>query len=1086
MMVNQEHKGFGDNVAGNKYENIIRSIQARDLMVVTGIIMRDICYRELDNAREKLNVLSGISALEADVQLLLNALSLKAELVNTTDSPSKHDLVMLLKHDSLPEKVREVVNSILIDLESRTSINMARTRFSDLQANGVYTKEVFYERLASKEELYDSYQSAKVYDLSEQELTGLIRGSLRVEDSQLAFELAQLLHEHFPSSNSATLLLYTEALILTIQNQKKYYISISKKEKSDVERLINQLLTSIADKDDNRHIATLINLLSLTHFSDNRLYELGKLHIDKIKRISPDCAKHIEQLSEGLKGFDTKFELVSESLDLEQLGCLDFALHNDQIKANTVKKWLERGGIVHTGDDYVNSFFELYLRASICSGNNKKEVQSVSERAERFFELDRERFVRINPDAILRLCEKFNTLGLPLNAVTYLTPFLSDEAWVSPIFQCYLDALFASEKFDLFLSKISHLEHDDKSVSIFLREAQIYERLNEYNLSIESTRSAIDMSPNYPYAWHLLLHVSRANGLSKKELSNIVFEIPEIIFSSYDDSKVPLINEIATYIDINLADRVLVDWFAQNPDKVATALTQIHFNSLRNRPKITHNPYIPLHCCDGVTYTDGFETFTRLLVSNVDCTHPLLLDIESPLGQTLNEIQEGATSGDYTMLERLPPYVAAYRHAADIRHKGNDGTDAFRIFNIPTNERDMIPYVENILKRYSSEEKKVDEVLQNPHIPLLMKGHYTNKGNPVKGAIVHLSSNDSTQYMALFNQGEKQFDQVIIDVYTAVYISLMGLSPSIISLNLEVVLCQQTKETLESWVEDILRDDYMSMGISEKGMYKITSEDIQRESLVLIQGLKTLLKHAKIEPLKPADTPEFLVKLRDMVDDSVYSTFQLSFANNIPLLCIDHLMVELAQRSGCPAANMNSFVEKAINSLSLEKRKTGIQFNLFSGTPVSILYQDIIELSRSSEPLDTYLVFKFMEKYGETLDKTGPPSLNFLAEIVRNVTVAAYLERTILSGGRVTNPQYDGYAEYVFNSCCRIAMKALSGNTVEQRFAELIFNVVNTPYRVHKYAQLISFLASEFAVGHFLDFDACNEALISCQRGKNS
>lgn len=579
------------------------------------------------------------------------------------------------------------------------------------------------------------------------------------------------------------------------------------------------------------------------------------------------------------------------------------------------------------------------------------------------------------------------------------------------------------------------------------------------------------------------MHVSRANGLSKKELINIVFEIPESIFSSYDDSKVPLVNEIATYVDINLADRVLVDWFAQSPDKVATALTQIHLNSLRNRPEVTSTPYVPLHCCDGITYTDGFETFSRLLVRDVDCTHPLLLDIESPLGQTLNEMQEGTTSGVYTMLERLPSYVAAYRHAANIRHKGNDGTDAFRMFTMPTNEGEMIPYVENILKRYSSEEKRMDKALQNPNIPLMMRGHYTDKGNSVRGAIMHLSSSESTQYLRLFNGGEEKFDKVILDVYTAVYLSLMGFTPSVVNLNLEVVLCHQTKKVLESWIEDILRDDYMSMGVSEQGMYRITSEDIQRDCLDLIQGLKTLLEYAKVEALKPADTPELLVKIRDMVDETVYSTFQLSVANDIPLLCIDHLMIELAHRSGCPAANMNSFVERALNSLSLKERKKSIQFNLFSGTPVSILYQDIMELSQSSEPDDTYLVFKFMEKYGETIDRTGSP-LNFLTEIVRNVTAVAYIDGAILNGGRVINPRYDGYAESVFNSCCRSAMKTLTGKTAEQRFATLIFSVIDTPNRINKYAKLIAFLASEFAVGHFLDIDACNEALMTCQKNK--
>ncbi|MFS1934151.1 tetratricopeptide repeat protein [Vibrio splendidus] len=1079
-MVNQEHSGDGDNVAGNKYENIIRSVQARDLMGVTESIMRDVCYRDLDKAQEKLNVLLGISALEADVQLLLKALRVKVELTNAVESQSKHELIMLLGQGTLPDGVREVVTSILIDFESRVSGNLARDRYSDLPAKGAYTRGIFYERLASKEELYDSYRAVKVYDLTEQELTSLVRGALRVEDIVWAFELVQRLNEYFPSRNSATILLYTEVCLLLSQNQKKHYVSISKDEKKDVDKLVRQLLDVIVNSDDSRHVATLINLLNLTHFSDTRLCEQGTIHLDQIRKVSPACAEHIEQFSNSGSRLGTKFELVSNSLDLEQFAQLDFAMQNNKIKLNTVYKWVNRGGTVLTGDDYIDSFFDLYLRACVCLNEDKKAVQLLDERAQRFFELDSDKFLRINPYAMLRLCEKFIGLGLPLDAVKYLEPFLSDEAWVSPIFQCYLDALFDSEKFDLFLSQVKHLEPSEKTPSIFLREAQVYERLGEYDLSIESIRSALKLSPHYPYLWQLLLHVSKAKGLNKKELSDIVFDIPEEIFLSYDEPKVPLVNEIATHIDINLADRILVDWFAKSPDKVATALTQIHLNSLRNRPDVTNNPYEPLHCCDGVTYTDGFETFSRLLVRDVDCTHPLLLDIESPLGKTLNELQEEATSGDYTMLERLPSYVAAYRHASDIRHKGNDGTDSFRMFSVPSNEGEMIPYVESILKRYSSEEKRRDEALKNPNLPLMMRSHYTDKGNPVRGALMHLSSSETTQFMRLFSGGGEQFDKVIVDVYTAVYLALMGFAPSVVKLGLRLVFCQHTKKALESWIEDILRDDYMSMGISENGMYRITSEDIQRDCLDLIQGLKLLVEHAEVEALKPADTPEVLVKIRDMVDDTVYSTFQLSVANGIPLLCIDHLMIDLAHRCGCPAANMNVFVERVLNSLSLKDRKKSIQYNLSSGTPVSILYQDILELSCSSEPSDTYLVFKFMEKYGESIDGTGAP-LKFLTDIVRNVTAVAYIDREILSGGRTINPRYDGYAEHVFNSCCRIAINTLSGDTAENKFSILIFSVINTSSRVRRYAQLISYLASEFAIGHFLDFDACNEALASCQ-----
>ncbi|MFA0173118.1 hypothetical protein AB4424_24365, partial [Vibrio splendidus] len=61
--------------------------------------MQDIRFRDLDKARESLQALSSISSLEMDVQLLLNALSLKVGLIDCSDFPSKNELLSLLRLD---------------------------------------------------------------------------------------------------------------------------------------------------------------------------------------------------------------------------------------------------------------------------------------------------------------------------------------------------------------------------------------------------------------------------------------------------------------------------------------------------------------------------------------------------------------------------------------------------------------------------------------------------------------------------------------------------------------------------------------------------------------------------------------------------------------------------------------------------------------------------------------------------------------------------------------------------------------------------------------------------------------------------
>lgn len=1082
-MTKQTHTGLGDNVARDKYENIIRSVQARDLKSVVDNIMRDVCYRDTDKAMEKLNILSDIDSLESDVRALLSAIQVKIDLVNGSVPSAKQELLSLLKSKTLPNDVRDVVTSILIDLESRTNPVSARERYDALEADSVYIDEIFFERIALKIEIQDCFDSSKRYDFLEQELSGLIRGAFRVQDFGLAVEISRFLDEHFPSKNAYTLLLYSESCLIVTKNQYKHYLSFEKQDKEVVDRLVAKLLGCIEEGDD-RHIAILINLLNITFFLDGRIVELGQNHIERIRNMDGVCASTIEEISSTAPFPYTRFELTSDSLGIKDFSNLHFAIDNGLIKFSAVNDWLDKGGSIQTGHDYLNTFAELQLTALLCSNYNKQDLQSLGSKAQDFFELDIDQFMRLNLFAVKRLCERFIELELPLYAVQYLSPFIPDKSWVSPIFLCYLDALFASEKYDLFFLQIKHLSSEDKTEQIWIQEALLYERIKEFKLSIISIRAAIELTPCDSYAWYLLLFILRSSGVSLDVLKDTVFEIPEGVFSTYHESKMHLVNEIAAFIDNNLADRVLVDWFAQEPDKVATPLTQVHANSLSNRFEVTSNPYIPKYCCDGVTYTDGFDKFTRILVRDVDTSHSCLLDVDSPTGQLLVGLQVGesikdGSVGEITLLERLSPFVAAFRMASELRHKGNDGTDVFKIFTMPKNEKDFLPYIEKIIRRYTPEDKEPNSALQNPNIPLVMKGHFTNPESPIKGALKHLTSMDSTQYMNLFDKGVGIPDKVVVDIYTAVYFALVGLASNFNKLSIDIILSQRTKHSLELWIKDILREDYLSLDISDRGLHRYTSEDIRRDSLGFIQELQALLQFSKVEALKPLDTPDNLVKIRGIIDETVYSTFQLSVANSIPWLCVDQLMCILAHKSGYLVANTNTIIIELLNSLSLESKKKSIQFNLLTGAPVPILYDDIAELSRSSDNHDVYLVAKFIEKYGVSFE-SPEVSLSFLTEIVGRVTVNAYLEGGILSGGRSRDPSYAGFAEDVFNYCCRVAITALVGDTAEQRLALFISNVLHEFGRVRRYTALLEKLTSTFATGHFLDIQEINRIFERC------
>jgi len=461
-------------------------------------------------------------------------------------------------------------------------------------------------------------------------------------------------------------------------------------------------------------------------------------------------------------------------------------------------------------------------------------------------------------------------------------------------------------------------------------------------------------------------------------------------------------------------------------------------------------------------------------VTGIETSHASLLDVESPKGKVLRNIKDGETIhdpivGEITLLERLSPYVAAFRLAMELRNKGNDGTDPFYLLNMPSNENDLFPFFEKLLKRFTKGNEAQDLALNNPDIPLVMRSNYTDPSNPVKGAIKHLSLENSTQYMKLFNKGVINPAKVIMDTHTAVYFALIGMVPDLKKMSLEIVLSQQTKLSIELWIEDILREDYLTLNLMEDGIQRRTSEDVKRESLEFIQELRELVDYSKVEVLSRSDTPDEFIKIRDMVNEAVYSTFQLSVANKIPLLCIDHVICGLFEHSGHPVADIYSMLMQFLSISSLESKKKGIQLNLFSGTPIPILYGDIVELSRSTDNIDVYCVAKFIEKYGAP-NESSEVSLNFLVDIVGLVTCTAFIDGGILKGGKCTNPSYDGYAEHVFNFCCGAVIKVVAGQTAEKRLALFLSSLLSRFGASRTYGLLILRLASNFANGHFFRY----------------
>ncbi|MGR3971196.1 GapS6b family protein [Shewanella sp. 1180_01] len=1057
------------NIDSTKY------IEAENLEYVSENILRDIRFRLFSTAKEKINILKNIESLNGDTRNLLSALSIKIELANGVITESKHQLTQILS-TLTSNNIETIITSILIEFESKKQPEIARKRYNLIKKSSPYIEEVFFEFLANEEEIVNKYGSNIKYNLTEQELTGLARGAFRIGNIELAVEISNFLNESYPSSNSKTLILYLSSISIANKCNSKHYFLIEKNIQLQVESLIEQLIKNI-DNQDLRYIYSLMNLLSITSFLDRRLLQFFDKHRDQISNINPDFINNHLNKKHQASEYKSRFELSNNEVDIEGYAELNLAVENNKISITAINKWLDNGGRIETGDDLFNSFLTLSLTAKICKITNKLDINNVKKLAENFLSYNIERYIEIHPAAVINLCDDFLRLDLPLCAVELLSILLPDSPWLSPIYKCYLNALLASEKYEILKNKLDEICFEDKSTSLWLIEAQLYQRLKSYIPSIRAAQHSIRLDANNAYSWYFLLFTSRLSGTSIEERKKIVFEIPEKMLETYCESKIPLINEIATNIDKYMAERILVDWFVQDPNEVASLLTQIHFSTLISQERVYDNPYVPIHCRGGVIYSQGFQTRNKVLVRNINLNHSSLLDADSHIGKLLEKMQVGETMENITLLERLQPYIAAFQLAIKIRDEINDGTDAFWLLTLPSDKEDFIPFMEKVFKKFSHNGMKQNDVLHNPNIPLVMKGHYANPNCPVKSAIAHLKSNDSNKYLELFDEGLKNPDRVVIDIYTAVYLSLIGAASTLSKSTIETVMTDQSKYCLEQWMTDITRDDYLSLDYTENGLFKYTAADVRNDLTSLIQELKELISTSQTEALNPKDTPENLIKIKDLIDATVYSTFQISVANDLPWLCIDNKMNLLASKFSYSTVNIKSIVSSLLDNTCFQKRKRGISLNLFYGAPVPIFYNDIIELSKSSSRIDNFLVYKFLEKCDVHSYKLGTNeiTLDFLSEVVGNIIINGCKDGEIINGGRAKNASYDGYVEHIFNYCCRIAISDLEGDSTEERFAQFMsFVLENHSLNIREYWTLLSSLASSFATGHFLDLNELN------------
>ncbi|EGR2571797.1 TPA: hypothetical protein ACGGS2_002628 [Vibrio cholerae] len=1051
----------GDNSDINIGDIIITSLSSSDLVACAKQFLHAITHRDWKTANTYLTSLNSVGSIDAECKSLLEILQYKLLITQGKDANIKQQLfIELLRSPRSNSIIKDIVESIYIHYLSLSSNSDARNRYYNSQHKGSFAAEIFYEKIASKEELVQ-LSSQSISDLFEHELCSLVRCAIRCEDFQLAINFSKELINRYPNSNSEILLYLSKSYQIHKLVNGNHFWLIDSKLMKELEEQIIKTLELAKSSDDFRVVHTAAILLASTQFQASELIDFCSKNIEEAKKLIPNISSVLPSTDKYTNSsISPRLILKQEDLKIteEDFSQISYAVEKGDITNREIERWLDNGGDVIASDEKTIKFIYLSLYAITCDPENTPQKIALSEKFEHFLEKNSENLISFNVFAIHQLCKNLRRAGLPLFAVKLIEPLLPASPWCSPILGVYAEALLDSdqlEKLDDLLEKIEGVKENYRFMAIKIERAISSENFPK---AIQLTEHALAKYPNSCYYWRVLLRSLHLSNVSPEELAITISKIPKKIIETYSYEGLTLLHLIAK-TDLPLAESVMLEWFIDEPVGMAINVTNLHFNNLHLSEYPVDIKYPSERCSIAVVYRSGNRTFTKLLVDG--CGHSeYLLDTDTPLGKNLKDadvgdkIELGMTT--YQVIERLPPIVGAFRISVNIRNDINPGSDCFyQLWFEEDNVEDLL----NQIGAISQKKQIIDAEIDGQTIPLLMRLHETHQNDLIRGSFLYLIDKNSNSNLRLYSDGEIIKESVVLDALSLAYLSLTGFCHGLIRKGIKLYITRETKEIVSDWLEQTGRADYFSISKSEQGFLKTTADDIAKDAS--FNNLQLLYGKCELISSQSIDMPEMITKVRDTLDISHYSSLKASMSHSIPFLCLDSMFCSLYRQLDIPLANVSQFMNDACTATKTAESRHA-ECHIQYGLTVPIMHRDVVELCSQKEK-GQYLAAKILKMYPNNYPSTDT-ALQVLTECCLKSICSAYIE---LKGQRSFFEWR--YTEHVVYACSESSMLCLEGDTCEQRLARLIsevFKILGSASNITNFALI---LFRQFVQGHFLD-----------------
>ncbi|TMP21261.1 hypothetical protein CWC02_01675 [Pseudoalteromonas sp. S2721] len=1092
VYVSQKHNGKGNNeltFKDNKFNNF-------ELQQVT----QHVIELAPDNIRKPLsNAISFIAqGKQNDADLIINTLEATNSL-NHEASVAILALKVLSSEIPEPEFVKTLVenksycqNPFVLDLlitallkndVANGNLDTALERYEDSSSNGNLTNNFFLRWLANSESIqrfYDIYS----LDLTDDTLIAIAYGYLRVgalNDAAAVIDKLNAVHE---LPHVKKLAYHCSAARLNRMLNERHYWIIDLNEKKVLDKVIEESKHYINNQEIDSDIINVVSsCLYHTDCEDRELVELCFANDNILNQFPKDVREQLQFMKSGDpnvfsdKGL-VEFREVRTNSDVkasitkkikEELKLNSLQYHNilDLFSKEQLRKLLDVGLDVDSDDEFTKRVCKL--RLTLISNDNLTEPSRAITLVNSVIQDLEVTGKTILPPTLLSIAGGLQKLKLFEQAIKLIELCLPKEAWLSPLYDFYLELLFQTKQYGKLTKTLGSIAEADWNFNCWALRVNLHQINGDLDAEINTLENLVKRYKNNISLWNTLTSAYERAG-AKTKIIELPHLIPTALFDKPSSDAWRILFSLMKNGLFKFIEPIVLKWFIEDPEIISEAITNFALQGTFSGVEYDFSLTVGnIRSCYVLRDVKGEEKL-KLIIDGYDGKHRNLLDSQSPHAQSLLQctVNDTVRFGveEFTITEIAPPFLgAAWRIAPKIRAQQNDGSDVFQLLELSSDEsKNIADSVAQLISKLKPK-KEPNEIQKHPQLPIQIKGYWLSKTDAFESAVQTFIDKDCIKNQIPVTDSTSQ--TLILDLYSVAFISLLGLYETHSFTDRNYFITPITKSLLESWLGHS-KKEHLRASVGPAGKLILSNEKhILNQRLV--KGVEFILENTSLIQTQLEDIPIGLVNLEDFMDSSTFSSLCACSQLGYDYLSFDNNFVMLFKDSDLTFANAYELYLTSLDQLSLYEQQSNLYLLNMANVNVPVRYKTLTSLASTNRSDALSLIAQIIKGWKPNA-RDGESFINLLS-----LLVLAGIRHKLFSGNIIAD---SAGTKLIFTtlSCARL-------DKVEKGFTEdlvitLLLKVLEISPQEKRFWKFIKAHFDDFAICSFLDLEYINQEVI--------